>query len=124
MRSRFALSGLALLVFGILGLANPALAQSTATIQGTVSDTQNAVMPGVTVTVRHVATGLERTVATSGTGGFIAASLPSGHYEVTAHLDGFQDQKIEVDAGPAQTVVAVFKLSVAALAESITVAGL
>ncbi|MCU1382641.1 MAG: hypothetical protein JWL71_1338, partial [Acidobacteria bacterium] len=38
------------LAIGLLAAAAPALAQSTATLQGTVTDAQNAVMPGVTVT--------------------------------------------------------------------------
>ncbi|HTM32761.1 MAG TPA: TonB-dependent receptor [Vicinamibacterales bacterium] len=122
MRARFAF-GVLPFVLATFIFTPPATAQSTATIQGTVTDAQGAVLPGATVTVRHTATGSERTVVSSGTGGFLAASLPTGHFEVTAHLDGFQDQKVEVDAGPAQTVAMTFKLTVAAIAESITVTG-
>lgn len=123
MTRRFVEGVLPLLVVGLVMAARPSWAQSTATIQGTVSDAQGAVLPGATVTVRHVATGLERTVVTSGSGVFIAPSLPTGKFEITAHLDGFQDQKVEVDAGPAQTVSALFKLAVASVSESITVSG-
>jgi hypothetical protein len=101
----------------------PAWAQSNSTVQGTVTDAQSAVMPGVTVTLKHTATGAERSVVTSSAGEYVAASLQPGHYVVVAHLEGFQDQQVEIDAGPAQTVAANFKLGVAALAENITVAG-
>ena len=46
-----------------------------------------------------------------------------GHYEVTAHIDGFQEQKREIDLGPAQTVELNLKLSVGAVAENVTVSG-
>ena len=45
-----------------------AAAQSTASLQGTVTDTQTAVMPGVSITVRNVATGIERSVVTDSAG--------------------------------------------------------
>ena len=35
-------------------VATPVYAQSTATLEGTVTDAQNAVVPGVTVTIRNL----------------------------------------------------------------------
>src|SRR5215470_14950090 len=100
-----------------------ASAQSTATLQGTITDTQNAVMPGVTITIRATATGLERTELTDDAGQYVAASLAPGKYQVVAHLEGFQDQTRDVELGVAQTVPVNFKLGVGAVAESITVTG-
>jgi len=108
---------------GILAMAAPALAQSTGTLQGAITDAQNAIMPGVTVTIKNMATGLERTIVTDSAGQYVAASLQPGHYSVTAHLDGFQEQKAEVDLLPAQTTVQSFKLGVAAIQEALTVTG-
>jgi hypothetical protein len=122
MRVRFQSRTAWLFVAALLASA-PARAQSTATIQGKVVDTQGAIIPGVTVTARNTATGIERSTVTSSAGEFVAASVPPGHYEVVAHIEGFQDQKVEVDAGPAQTVAANFRLGVAAIAENVTVAG-
>src|SRR3954452_2026232 len=81
-----------------------ARAQSTATLQGNVTDPQSAVMPGVSITVHNTATNQDRVVVTDATGAYVAAALAPGHYEITAHIDGFQDQRREVDLGPAQTV--------------------
>ena len=64
------------LIAAIILLATPLYAQSTATIQGTVLDTQNAAVPGATVLVRNTATGVERMLVTDATGNFVAASLP------------------------------------------------
>ena len=41
----------------VLVAALPALAQSTATLRGTVADTQGAALPGANITVRRQATG-------------------------------------------------------------------
>jgi Carboxypeptidase regulatory-like domain/TonB dependent receptor len=115
---------IASLVVAFLALGAPrATAQSTATLQGTVTDPQTAVLPGVSITVRNVATGIERAVVTDSAGQYVAASLPPGNYTITAHLEGFQDQVREVDLGPAQTVAVNLRLGVGALAENITVTG-
>ena len=74
-----------------------AQAQSTSTIQGTVTDTQGAVVPGVTVVVRNQATGLERTLQTDGAGQYQAAALPPGTYRIETHLQGFLDTAQEVE---------------------------
>ena len=47
-----------------LSAAGPARAQSTATLQGTVTDAQSAVMPGVSIVVRHTSTNQERSIVT------------------------------------------------------------
>src|SRR6516225_8628955 len=100
-----------------------ASAQSTATLQGTITDAQNAVMPGVTVTIQNTATSIERTTVTDAAGQYVAAALQPGHYMVTAHLEGFQDAKSETDIGPAQTIAMNLKLNVGTLAENVTVTG-
>ena len=49
--------------------ASPLAAQSTTgSIQGTVKDNQDALVPGATVTVRNIDTGLTRTLMTEGSG--------------------------------------------------------
>src|SRR5438045_578479 len=116
--------GIASLVVAFVSIGAPrTAAQSTATLQGTVTDPQTAILPGVSITVRNVATGTERSIVTDSAGQWVAASLPPGNYNVTAHLEGFQDQTREVDLGPAQTIQLNMKLGVGALAENITVTG-
>src|SRR5262245_29216079 len=107
----------------LLAVSAPARAQSTATLQGTITDAQAAVMPGVTVTIRNTGTGLERTTTTDSAGQYVAASLQPGHYTVLAHLEGFKDQTGETDLGPAQTAVMNLRLGLASIAENVTVSG-
>ena len=53
-----------------LALSAAASAQSTATLQGTVTDQQGAVVPNAKVTVRLRATGAERTAQTDSEGNY------------------------------------------------------
>ena len=119
---RLRLIGAVAVSIGLLAAA-PALAQSTATLQGTVTDAQSAVMPGVSITIHNTATNQDRSVVTDAAGAYVAAALAPGSYEITAHIEGFQDQKRQLDLGPAQTVALNLKLTVGALAENVTVTG-
>ncbi len=119
---RFRLIAAVAVAIGLLA-AVPARAQSNATLSGTVTDAQNAVMPGVSITVHNSATNQDRTVVTDADGQYVVAALPPGTYELTAHLEGFTDQKREVPLGPAQTVALNVKMSVGALSENVTVTG-
>lgn len=114
---------LSVLLAVALAVSSPARGQSTATLQGTITDTQNAVMPGVTITIRNLATGIERAAVTDAVGQYVAASLAPGHYQVVAHIEGFKDQTTEVDLDVAQIAVVNLKLGVATLAENVTVTG-
>jgi outer membrane receptor protein involved in Fe transport len=60
------------------------------TILGTVSDQSGAVVAGATITVKNVATGLERTTQTSTDGSYAIPELPIGTYTVTVSQAGFQ----------------------------------
>ena len=62
----------------------------TASLTGTVTDETGAVLPGVTVTVRNTGTGFTKDVTTTGEGVYTAPLLPTGRYEVTFTLSGFQ----------------------------------
>ena len=64
--------------------------RSTAGLFGRVTDQQDAVMPGVTVTLLHVATGVSRTATTNQTGQFEFGVLPVGEYRLTFELNGFK----------------------------------
>src|SRR5262249_62300138 len=59
-----------------------------ATILGIVQDTSGAAMPGATVEVRNVDTGVTQTVITNGQGRYNAPDLAIGTYEVRASLAG------------------------------------
>jgi hypothetical protein len=97
MLRRFASSLIALLVFTGSALAQ----QGTADLRGRVSDQQGAVLPGVTIIVRHQESGLFRETVTGGDGTFLMSGMTPGMYEVTAELASFKkytqrDVRLEV----------------------------
>ncbi|MEE8137649.1 MAG: TonB-dependent receptor, partial [Thermoanaerobaculia bacterium] len=83
------------LVAGLLVPLSGALAQVTGTIQGHITDQSGAVLPGVTVVVANMDIGAKRTVVTNAEGFYIAKSLRSGNYSVTASLEGMQTVRQE-----------------------------
>src|SRR5450759_3200936 len=60
------------------------------TVLGSVTDPSGAVVAGATVKVRNLATGLERTTATSADGSYSVPELPIGSYSVTVTQAGFK----------------------------------
>lgn len=63
---------------------------TTAVVSGVVVDQTGGSLPGVTVTITHVETGLTRTLVTDGEGRYRAPALEPGAYEITAALSGFE----------------------------------
>jgi len=59
-------------------------------ILGTVTDMSGGTVPGATVTIKNVDTGLTRTVTTSDDGNYSAPELPIGNYSVTVEKQGFK----------------------------------
>ena len=62
---------------------------ATATLSGTIEDTNGAVIPGVAVTVTNTGTAMQRKTVTSEQGHFTVPLLPPGTYTVRAERDGF-----------------------------------
>ncbi len=86
----------------ILSLATAALvlpaagayAQSTATLTGVVTDPTGATVPGATVVIHGLQTGLERTLKTDSGGVYSAPSMQPGDYSVTINATGFGPFKV------------------------------
>ena len=91
-------------------------AQTTATISGTVQDSDGGVMPGVTVTATNAATSLVRTTVSNVEGRYVLAGLPPGEYELRAEIAGFTPQvRRGLPLTVAETVVANLTLQIGAL---------
>src|SRR5215467_3930246 len=74
-------------------LALPACAQvdySTATLRGTVSDPQGAVITKATVTVTNPSTGFTKTVSVRSDGSYVIPVLQPGNYQITVQAAGFE----------------------------------
>ena len=113
-----------LIVAAVFLAAGPAWGQ-TGSIAGTVTDTTQGVLPGVTVEVSSPAL-IEgvRTAITGGQGEFRLIDLRPGTYTATFSLSGFtsvERQDIEVNEGAVATVPV--ELTVGTLAETVVVTG-
>lgn len=93
-----------------------------ATLTGTVQDASGSVVPGASIVVRNVATGVTNETVSNATGTFAVASLDAGTYQATISLSGFktfQIDKIVLTAGDTANVLA--KLQVGETTETISV---
>ena len=99
-------------------------ASSTGTIQGRVTDSSGAVLPGVTVTVASPSLLGSQTLVTNENGTYRAPAVPPGVYELTFELTGFNTVKrggVEISLGFTANVNA--ELALATLQETVTVSG-
>jgi hypothetical protein len=120
---RFLIPWLAWTLMLALFGAVPAPAQlSTASVEVQVTDPQGAALPGVTVALENVDTGLRRDAVTGENGGATVAGLPPGTYRGTFELDQFAPAKQEpIVLRVGQTLQVRVQLTSASAAESITV---
>src|SRR2546425_1477353 len=95
---------------------------STATILGVVKDASGALVPGVSITVKHTESGLTRTAISSERGGYNLPLLPVGAYEITTTMPGFkQAVRTGINLVVGQEAVVDLTLEVGANAETVTV---
>lgn len=95
-------------------------AQSTRdTIQGRVADASGAVLPGASITLQSLGTGLERIITATADGSFTFAGVRKGQYKLTATITGFAAAEIIVNLPRHEAIE--FRLKPGGLAERITV---
>jgi hypothetical protein len=83
---------LPLVCVAAISLATQAFAQFGSSLSGTVEDTSGAVIPNATVTLTNLATQVQKTTTTGGSGFYRFSDLAGGHYSVTVAANGFQSQ--------------------------------
>ena len=99
-------------------------AQVTSEILGTVTDESGAVIAGVKITAKAVATGLNYNATSGESGQFRFPVLPPGKYEVTFEKAGFAKLVLpDVELQLNQRADIPAKLKVSSSAETVTVTG-
>jgi Carboxypeptidase regulatory-like domain len=96
--------------------------ESRGTLQGRVTDSSGAAVPGATVEVLNLATGVVTTSTTNEQGSYRAPLLNPGSYRVTVSLSGFSkfvSDQIELHVADVLTVDATLK--VGAVSDEVTV---
>jgi len=116
----------ALVAFLILPLTLPLRAGAqqitTGVIQGSVSDSTGASLPGVTVEARNLDTNQGRTLVTENDGRFVFLQLPPGNYRVTFTLSGFAtvvQENVLLTVG--QSINLPVAMKVSGVSETVTV---
>lgn len=115
---------LAAVVALLCALNTVARAQSTATLQGAVTDTSNAAVPGAKVVVHNQNTGVDRTTQTDQSGAYLVSGLLPGVYQVSISANGFQTSVIkDLTLSVATTVTENTQLTVGQVTQEVTVTG-
>jgi hypothetical protein len=126
---RTGLRALPTLVAAMVGLiwlgSDPIFGQgSTASITGSVKDMSGAALPMAVVTIKHLETGLTRSVVADSSGNYTAPSLPVGAYEMTAEHMGFrQEVRRGIDLAVGQEAEINLILQVGSVDQQVTVTG-
>src|SRR5579863_4750887 len=115
---------LAVLLFGLAVMATSSLWAQTSTtgnIAGLVTDPTGAVVPGASVTLRNLDTGISTSKTSNAEGSYNFALLAPGNYSLSANATGFQGvvQKVTVALGA--SVTANLKLSISSQSETVDV---
>src|SRR5207244_725383 len=117
-------SGLPLVLAAAIGLVPTTTAAQTlyGSITGIVTDVTTAAVPGVRVSVKDEATGLELTAVTDATGTYAIRNIAGGIYTLRVELQGFKEfvqTGIPITAGGIVRINA--HLEIGARTESVTV---
>ena len=91
-------------------------------ISGTIRDQSDAVLPAASVTIRNLATGVERHLTSDLDGTFTAPALPAGTYQVVASLSGFREQRLEVTVATGRVSTVEMKMALGGATETVNVA--
>jgi Carboxypeptidase regulatory-like domain/TonB dependent receptor len=96
----------------------------TGSIEGTVTDSAGAVVPGAEITVRNLASNALRTVTAGGLGSFSVTDLPVSTYEIMVTEAGFKTFRVlGIQLTVAQSLTVNAQLEPGAVSEQIEVRG-
>jgi Carboxypeptidase regulatory-like domain len=108
------------MVFAIYAAASAQTAAGT--IAGTIRDSTGAVVPGVTVATRNLATGASRTAVTDQQGRYRIANIEPGDYELRATLSSFRTaMRSSVTVAVGGTTETDLEMTVGNVSEVVTV---
>src|SRR5207245_6472591 len=119
------LIGMALTATALVAGPNIVAAQTTfGMIEGRVTDSTGAVLPGATITVTNIRTGDKRVVVTNEQGLYRAPNLSPTTYELRVEIPGFRSVLRQgVGVGVSETLDIAFRLELESVAETLTVKG-
>jgi outer membrane receptor protein involved in Fe transport len=114
------LTALSLCFFALMSAAQTIV---TGGFAGTITDPTGAVVPGVALTAKNVATGETYTTVSTATGGYVFSLLKPGEYSLSASKEGFKTsiQNVNVELG--QNATLNFTMELGASSTTVEVTG-
>jgi hypothetical protein len=113
-------------VFVVLGSCALLSAQNvvlTGSLSGRVSDQSGAVVPGASVVVQNLATGVQQSAKTNHAGLYGFPAVMPGTYSIAASFKGFRNVQVLVRVLVGNTTLQDIKLQVGASADTVKVTG-
>jgi hypothetical protein len=108
----------------LVALTSPAFAQQQGQINGVITDSSGAVVPGVAVTAVEQQTGLARETISGANGLFVFPALRPTIYEIRAVLAGFRTiRRTGIELLANQNLTVNVTLELGELSETVSVAG-
>ena len=96
---------------------------NSGSIQGTVTDSSNAIIPGATIELHNPVSGLSRTATSDSSGHYQFSNLPFNPYHVTISAPGFTSFSQDADIRSTVPVAIITKLQVLGGSTTVTVEG-
>ena len=112
-------AGLLLIVVFALGFQ--VSAQTFGSIQGTITDQTNAVVPGATIEVHNPVSGFSKAAITDASGHFSVQNIPFNPYHLTVTRQGFSSAAQDVDVRSMVPVNVNISLKVTGATETVNV---
>lgn len=105
----------------LLFASDAALAQASATLQGTVLDPHRAAVAGASVRLWHALSGFEQSAVTDSEGAFLFGNIPFQGYQLKVEQAGFEPVARRVELRSNRPVAVLIELRVRAARDSVQV---
>jgi hypothetical protein len=113
---------LALVLFAGTAMSlGQAISVNGGSIQGTITDTTGAIVPGAAVSILAADTGATKKVTTDASGFYSVGPLNPGNYTVTVSLQGFRTLAVKTVVKTGTATSGNFQLSIGQMSETIEV---
>ena len=112
------------LLFAILLAFEPAAYAQTATgqVNGTVTDTSGAAIPGATIRLTNEGTNITMQAQTNATGYYLFLNVQPGPYTLHVEMSGFRSERVSTfNVAVNQAITQNVRMDVGAVNDSITV---
>jgi hypothetical protein len=103
-------------------LAHSAAAQSASgTINGTVTDSTGAIIPGATIEIQNPVSGYQRSTQSDASGAYQFTNVPFNNYHATATMNGFASQSSDLLVHSSVSITQNWKLAPAQQMQTVNV---